>query len=226
MRLGSYQAVLLPGSTVAEAYGTLAVTERHRHRFEFNNRYKARLEAVGLVCSGTLARRPPGRVRRAGRPPLLGGDPGAPRVQEPARPGPPALPRAGGGGARAGRGPRAAPARPRRRHLGPCRCPGFRRVSEEELLRARVFRVDRLHLVDPDGQPFDRFVMRHPGAVTVVPVHDDGRSRWCASTAPPSTPWCSRSRPGPATGTARRRGRRPGASWPRRRASKRRTGSC
>ena len=52
MRLGSYQAVLLPGSKVAEAYGTLAVTERHRHRFEFNNRYKARLEAVGLVCSG------------------------------------------------------------------------------------------------------------------------------------------------------------------------------
>jgi CTP synthase len=52
MRLGSYQAALLPGSKVAEAYGTLAVTERHRHRFEFNNRYKARLEAVGLVCSG------------------------------------------------------------------------------------------------------------------------------------------------------------------------------
>jgi CTP synthase len=52
MRLGSYQAVLLAGSKVAQAYGTLGVTERHRHRFEFNNRYKARLEAVGLVCSG------------------------------------------------------------------------------------------------------------------------------------------------------------------------------
>jgi CTP synthase len=52
MRLGSYQAALLPGTKVAEAYGTLAVTERHRHRFEFNNRYKAKLEAVGLVCSG------------------------------------------------------------------------------------------------------------------------------------------------------------------------------
>jgi len=52
MRLGSWQAVLLPGSKVAEAYGTLAVTERHRHRFEFNNKYKSRLEAVGLVCSG------------------------------------------------------------------------------------------------------------------------------------------------------------------------------
>jgi 8-oxo-dGTP pyrophosphatase MutT (NUDIX family) len=52
--------------------------------------------------------------------------------------------------------------------------PGFRRVSEEELLRAWLFRVDRFHLLDPDDEPFDRFVIRHPGAVTVVPVHDDG----------------------------------------------------
>jgi ADP-ribose pyrophosphatase len=52
--------------------------------------------------------------------------------------------------------------------------PGFRRVSEEELLRAWVFRVDRLHLLDPAGEPFERVVVRHPGAVTVVPVHDDG----------------------------------------------------
>ena len=59
MRLGSYQAALLPGSEVARAYGTLGVTERHRHRFEFNNRYRHRLEAVGLVCSGTS---PDGRL--------------------------------------------------------------------------------------------------------------------------------------------------------------------
>jgi CTP synthase len=52
MRLGSYQAALLAGSKVAQAYGTLGVTERHRHRFEFNNRYKSKLAAVGLVCSG------------------------------------------------------------------------------------------------------------------------------------------------------------------------------
>jgi 8-oxo-dGTP pyrophosphatase MutT (NUDIX family) len=53
--------------------------------------------------------------------------------------------------------------------------PDFRRVSEEELLRAWLFRVDRLHLLDPDDEPFDRVVLRHPGAVTVVPLHDDGR---------------------------------------------------
>ena len=52
MRLGSYQAALAPDSKVAQAYGTLGVTERHRHRFEFNNRYKGKLAAVGLVCSG------------------------------------------------------------------------------------------------------------------------------------------------------------------------------
>ena len=52
--------------------------------------------------------------------------------------------------------------------------PGFRRVSEEELLRAWLFRVDRLHLLDPDGNEFERVVVRHPGAVTVVPAHDDG----------------------------------------------------
>jgi len=52
--------------------------------------------------------------------------------------------------------------------------PGFRRVSEEVLLRAWLFRVDRFHLVDPEDEPFDRYVVRHPGAVTVVPVHSDG----------------------------------------------------
>jgi ADP-ribose pyrophosphatase len=52
--------------------------------------------------------------------------------------------------------------------------PGFRRVAEEELLRATVFRVDRFHLRDPDGTSFERVVVRHPGAVSVVPVHEDG----------------------------------------------------
>jgi len=52
--------------------------------------------------------------------------------------------------------------------------PGFRRVSEEVLFQAWLFRVDRFHLLDPEGNPFDRYIIRHPGAVTVVPVHDDG----------------------------------------------------
>ena len=53
MRLGSYAARLKPGSQVARAYGAEVVSERHRHRYEFNSRYRAKLESVGLVCSGT-----------------------------------------------------------------------------------------------------------------------------------------------------------------------------
>lgn len=53
MRLGAYYAVLLPGSKVANAYGEPVVSERHRHRYEFNSNYRARIEAAGLLCSGT-----------------------------------------------------------------------------------------------------------------------------------------------------------------------------
>lgn len=36
-----------------EVYGTKDILERHRHRFEYNNEFKERLEAAGLICSGT-----------------------------------------------------------------------------------------------------------------------------------------------------------------------------
>ena len=52
MRLGAYYAVLRQGTKVAEAYGEPVVSERHRHRWEFNPNYRARYEAAGLVCSG------------------------------------------------------------------------------------------------------------------------------------------------------------------------------
>jgi len=53
MRLGSYPCHLRPGTRAREAYGTDLVMERHRHRYEFNNRYRDALEGAGLVCSGT-----------------------------------------------------------------------------------------------------------------------------------------------------------------------------
>ena len=53
MRLGSYEAVLTPGSVVAQTYGSELVTERHRHRYEVNNAYRPRLEEAGLLISGT-----------------------------------------------------------------------------------------------------------------------------------------------------------------------------
>ncbi len=52
MRLGAYDATLVPGSVVAEAYGTEQVSERHRHRYEVNNAYREQLETAGLVISG------------------------------------------------------------------------------------------------------------------------------------------------------------------------------
>ncbi len=52
MRLGAYQAALKPGSRVAEIYGGLTVSERHRHRYEVNTGYRDRLEQCGLVFSG------------------------------------------------------------------------------------------------------------------------------------------------------------------------------
>lgn len=53
MRLGAYPAILEKDSLVAKAYGTRRISERHRHRYEFNNDYKARLEKKGLKFSGT-----------------------------------------------------------------------------------------------------------------------------------------------------------------------------
>jgi CTP synthase len=53
MRLGAYVAVLDEGSQVAEIYGDHVVSERHRHRYEFNPRFKRRFEQAGLRCSGS-----------------------------------------------------------------------------------------------------------------------------------------------------------------------------
>jgi CTP synthase len=52
MRLGAYVAVLEEGSQIAGIYGDTVVSERHRHRYEFNPRYRSRFEAAGLRCSG------------------------------------------------------------------------------------------------------------------------------------------------------------------------------
>ncbi len=52
MRLGAYDAVLTPGSVVAETYGSERVSERHRHRYEVNNTYRDALAEAGLQISG------------------------------------------------------------------------------------------------------------------------------------------------------------------------------
>lgn len=59
MRLGLYPCKLAPGSLAAECYGEELVYERHRHRYEFNNEYRDRIESAGLRISGTS---PDGRL--------------------------------------------------------------------------------------------------------------------------------------------------------------------
>ena len=53
MRLGSYPCIIKEGTLAKELYGKEKIDERHRHRYEFNNEYKERLEEAGLICSGT-----------------------------------------------------------------------------------------------------------------------------------------------------------------------------
>jgi CTP synthase len=53
LRLGAYPCVLAEGTLARAAYGMEEISERHRHRYEFNNDYRQRLEEQGLVISGT-----------------------------------------------------------------------------------------------------------------------------------------------------------------------------
>ncbi len=59
MRLGSYTCTLGEGTLAQKMYGLSEVRERHRHRYEFNNAYRDRLTAKGLVLSGVS---PDGRL--------------------------------------------------------------------------------------------------------------------------------------------------------------------
>ena len=59
LRLGSYPCTLIEGSQAHKEYGEINITERHRHRYEFNNFYRERLTNKGLVLSGVS---PDGRL--------------------------------------------------------------------------------------------------------------------------------------------------------------------
>lgn len=62
MRLGAYPCRIADGTLMHEAYGTLDISERHRHRYEFNNEYRERIQAEGMVIAGTS---PDGRLVEA-----------------------------------------------------------------------------------------------------------------------------------------------------------------
>ena len=73
LRLGAYPCVVREGTTMARCYGSTQISERHRHRYEYNNDYRAQLENAGLVISGVS---PDGRlvetVELAGNPFFVG----------------------------------------------------------------------------------------------------------------------------------------------------------
>lgn len=52
MRLGAYDCVLKKDSLAYKAYGKELIQERHRHRYEFNNKYREEFEAAGMLCTG------------------------------------------------------------------------------------------------------------------------------------------------------------------------------
>jgi CTP synthase len=52
MRLGAYDCTLKEGSLAHEVYGKDVISERHRHRYEFNSEYREQFEKAGMICSG------------------------------------------------------------------------------------------------------------------------------------------------------------------------------
>ena len=52
LRLGAYPCAIVPGTTMADCYGKTSISERHRHRYEFNNDYREILQRAGLTLSG------------------------------------------------------------------------------------------------------------------------------------------------------------------------------
>ena len=62
MRLGAYPCRITEGTIMERAYGTLDISERHRHRYEFNNDYRERFTEGGMVIAGTS---PDGRLVEA-----------------------------------------------------------------------------------------------------------------------------------------------------------------
>ena len=53
MRLGAYPCKVRPGSIMASAYGAELISERHRHRYEFNNSFREEIENKGMAITGT-----------------------------------------------------------------------------------------------------------------------------------------------------------------------------
>ena len=170
MRLGAYYAVLEPGTKVAKAYGEPVVSERHRHRYEFNSNYRARLAEHGFVCSGASPdRRLVEFIELADHLYWVATQAHPEFKSRPERPHP--LFRELVGAALTFREQRlselvaAEQPAPSAVHLS-----GFHRVDEREIWTGYVYRLVTGTFETPTGERFERHVFRSPGAVSAVPV--------------------------------------------------------
>ena len=219
MRLGAYYAVLEPGTKVAAAYGEPVVSERHRHRYEFNSNYRARLAEHGFVCSGTSPDRRLVEFIELADHPYWVGHAGPSRVQEPPGPSAPAVPRSR---RRRARVPRRAPRRSAALAPSMTDAAGFRHLEDRLVHAGFVWDLVRRPLRGS----------RRRARSSATSCARRAPSAWCrcsTATTAASRPWCwsrstgrrstgcsSRCRPGCATSTVNRPRRRHGASWPRR----------
>ena len=226
MRLGATRRSCCPAPVVHTAYGEEVVYERHRHRYEVNNRYRAALEEAGLVCSGTS---PDDRlvefVELPEHPFFVGTQAHPEFKSRPDRPHPlfaafvqAARERAEG---RLPRLPLPIELTPSRPGTGSTaeRAP-FRVVGSTHALRRRVPVVSRLRVAGARRRRVRPPRRAPPGAVVVVPV-DRRRRRADGAPVPRRRPGasCSRFRRASATSTARRRRPPPTASSRRRSAT-------
>ena len=93
MRLGAWPCVLAPDRLARRAYGVDQVSERHRHRYEFNNDYRKAFEEHGLVASGCSPDGTIVEIVELLQPPVVPRRAVPPRVQVQADQGPSPLPR-------------------------------------------------------------------------------------------------------------------------------------
>ncbi len=176
-RLGAYYAILEPDSRVYRAYGEPVVSERHRHRWELNAQLKPKLEAAGLRCSGLSPdRRLVEFIELADHPFWVGTQAHPEFKSRPDRPHP--LFRELVYAALARRESRAPTFVRRRRSQLVCRVSGlppFRHLGDRLVHQGYIWHVAVATFEGPDGELFERDIIRSPGAVGVVPLLlDDG----------------------------------------------------
>ena len=208
MRLGAYVAELVEGSIVAEAYEKTVVSERHRHRYEFNPRFRSRFEGSGFVCSGTS---PDGRlvefIELADHPFWVGTQAHPEFKSRPNRPAPlfrefvaAALDRAEGRRPHLFRWTTPSPCGPPVTAPSPAR---LRVLAERPEWEGRRIAAAVLEVEGPTAAATARWSAT-PGRSVSCRSTTTAPSPSCASTGRRSTRTCGRCRPACATWTANR----------------------